>query len=145
METKVCSKCCVEQPLFKFFNGYKKDKVTRRIIPVCHHCRYKQRLISDPTHLKKRHLKKFYNLTMEKYKEILDQQNGLCGICHEKKSSYTVDHDHSCCPGEQTCGNCIRGLLCHGCNRGIGQFKDDVDKLKSAIRYLDSHKSKTPH
>lgn len=144
METKICAKCNVEYPLFKFFNGYKSDGVTRRIIPTCHHCRYKQRLEADSQHLKKRRLKKYYNLSIEAYEAILLSQGQVCAICREHQESYTVDHDHSCCSGEITCGNCIRGLLCHGCNRGIGQLKDDITKLQNAINYLTTYKSKTP-
>ena len=37
--------------------------------------------------------------------------------------------------------NKIRGLLCSNCNRGLGHFKDNIDILKSAIKYLESCKT----
>lgn len=70
--------------------------------------------------------------------------NPVCAICgrHEKdplnKRKLHVDHDHNCCPPNSGCDNCVRGLLCASCNQGIGMFKDNVDFLSSAIKYLNS-------
>lgn len=33
-----------------------------------------------------------------------------------------------------------RNLRPHDCNTGIGKFKDNIDLLKSVIRYLQQHK-----
>ena len=31
-----------------------------------------------------------------------------------------IDHDHSCCPESRSCGQCIRGVICSGCNTMLG-------------------------
>lgn len=75
-------------------------------------------------------LKRKFNLTQEEYQQLEQKQNYKCAICSGKCSrSLAVDHDHS--TGK------IRGLLCSGCNRGIGYLKDDISILKKAIDYLE--------
>lgn len=34
-----------------------------------------------------------------------------------------IDHDHSCCPGRTSCGACVRGILCAGCNTMMGRVQ----------------------
>lgn len=86
-----------------------------------------------------RTLKK-YNLSLDDYHELLKSQDYSCKICNGKDTSYrkrlSVDHDHNCCPGEGSCGKCIRGLLCHHCNSGLGNAKDSIETLQKMIDYL---------
>ena len=94
-------------------------------------------------------LKRFYNITSEEYDRLLLTQNGLCKICRRAERlidtrtgeimSLAVDHDHSCCPGTKTCGQCIRGLLCSSCNTALGLLDDDIDHLVRSILYLRGH------
>ena len=80
-----------------------------------------------------------YGLTPQLKAEILAQQGGTCAICErEFGSQICVDHDHACCPGIKSCGFCVRGLLCHYCNKGLGHFSDDPAYLRRAADYLDS-------
>ena len=84
-----------------------------------------------------RHFRKSYGLTYSEVIELREKQNNLCAICDEPgflmndrvKSGLNVDHNHK--TGE------VRGLLCHNCNRGLGLFKDNTDRLKRAIDYLE--------
>jgi hypothetical protein len=73
-----------------------------------------------------------YGITLEKYNELFEKQNGVCAICgtSTNKPLY-IDHNHK--TGE------VRGLLCVKCNSGIGFFMDNSHLLISAIRYLDKN------
>jgi hypothetical protein len=79
-----------------------------------------------------------YNLTNEKYQELLDKQNNSCKICLKSFTDITpyIDHNHECCPGQKTCGKCIRGLLCHACNNLLGNAKDNRETLLRAADYV---------
>lgn len=63
---------------------------------------------------------------------MLTAQDGVCGFCGKPETTVqngkivalAVDHDHSCCPGKQSCGRCVRGLLCHLCNLAIGKTEE---------------------
>jgi hypothetical protein len=80
---------------------------------------------------------KKYGLTKEACDILLRMQEGKCACCDEPlNGKFTVDHNHACCDSVQTCGKCIRGLLCMNCNAGLGNFKDDVMRLLKAICYL---------
>lgn len=80
-----------------------------------------------------------YGITPVEYDAMLDKQGGGCAICGETCTSgrrLAVDHDHSCCSGDKTCGKCIRGLLCGSCNQGIGKLRDSPRLLLAAASYL---------
>lgn len=85
-----------------------------------------------------------YGITMAQYDALVAAQGGACAICRQVFTAVKdthVDHDHRCCPpaGSQRakrCGTCVRGILCGQCNKGLGMFRDDVETLNAAIRYL---------
>lgn len=83
-------------------------------------------------------LKDRYNLTPEQYKKMQAKQNNRCAICGEEE---TALHNHTKKPLKLAVDHChttgkVRGLLCQDCNRGIGKFHDDIERLRSAITYL---------
>lgn len=82
---------------------------------------------------------KRYGLTLDKYNEMYMSQEGKCAICRIWFERLDVDHNHSCCLGNKSCGNCIRGLIYHNHNTGIGYFQDNPETLRAAASYLEQH------
>ena len=85
-----------------------------------------------------------YRLTPETFAAKLAAQDGRCQFCPEDPGEVTwdVDHDHNCCPGSDTCGNCLRDILCHKHNIALGFFRDDPDLLRQAADYIDSWRAR---
>jgi len=153
MKTKICRICQEERKISKFqkredgklrnecnlcFNSYQRDRYA-----LIHGNRLEVRRESreaDPKCCIKcgeeKSLDEFgfpIGITPDDYKKMLEGQNGKCAICgaiesHSKGHRLAVDHDHE--TGK------IRGLLCHNCNVGLGNFKDSPDLIRSAIEYL---------
>ena len=76
-----------------------------------------------------------YGITKVDYDRMLADQGGRCAVCGVDKPGgkakvWCVDHCHD--------SNDVRGLLCGPCNRGLGQFKDDPQRLRDAANYLES-------
>lgn len=100
----------------------------------------RKRRKGSPREIKDYDLRKKYNITMDQYETMLSEQNGQCAICGTTEPGqskwFEVDHDHSCCDKKGSCGACVRGLLCTGCNSGISRFEDDPDRLDKAAAYV---------
>jgi predicted transcriptional regulator YheO len=76
-------------------------------------------------------LMKSYSITIEQYKDFDNAFGNVCHICEGKCPSgrkLAVDHDHK--------SGLIRGLLCINCNKGLGNFKDNIELISKAIEYL---------
>lgn len=75
---------------------------------------------------------RFYKLTEDEYRNLLKAQGGKCAICLKGFRKIgklpRVDHCHET--------GAVRGLLCHGCNHGIGMFGDDPQRMDNAAAYL---------
>lgn len=72
-----------------------------------------------------------YGLTFEEYSSYMERGCEICGATE----NLNLDHDHNCCSGQRTCGNCIRGVLCYRHNRGEGFF-DNIDEFNRMEIYL---------
>lgn len=89
-------------------------------------------------------IERVFNLPYADFLDMLDMleaQEHRCYVCgvHEDDTfnGLVIDHDHSCCPeSSQSCGECIRGLLCGRCNLTLGMTGDSIDVLTSLIAYV---------
>lgn len=85
-----------------------------------------------------------YGIGAKEYDALLKSQGGVCAICGrhpdggEFARSFHVDHDHAKQKGDP---GFIRGILCHGCNAGLGNLQDRLAVLEAAVRYLKARVS----
>jgi hypothetical protein len=79
-----------------------------------------------------------HGVSPERMTAMLDAIGWACEICKAdfREEVYCIDHDHGCCSGAQSCGECVRGILCRSCNAGIGMFQDDPELAHFAAFYL---------
>lgn len=93
----------------------------------------------NPVAERKQKLKSTYGLSWDEYVSLYNKQKGLCAICFKfldidskvKTQKPYVDHCHTTKE--------VRGLLCHKCNFGLGQFEDNTVSLQNAIKYLEQY------
>ena len=71
-----------------------------------------------------------YGITDEIYEQMLESQGNACACCRSPfgESRPHIDHDHET--------GLVRGLLCRGCNVGIGALGDDLEGVQRAAAYL---------
>lgn len=132
---RTCKECNIEKDLQRFPT---KDYKTGRKSYTCNSCYYNKRK-KDPDFVyrqKMAAIKSLYGLTPEEYENLLDKQNGLCGICMSSGVRLAVDHDHVT--------KQVRGLLCHTCNTGLGKLGDNIEGIERALNYLNSPIYKYP-
>lgn len=112
-----------------------KDKENKRNYAKRYYHKHKDKILLKrkenpypPEKKRDQHLRRQYGITQERYDEMLNEQGGLCAICHRPPathSSYKILHvDHNHVTGE------VRGLLCATCNGNFGwfeQFKENVE------------------
>jgi|SRR6266576_983073 len=118
----VCKECKQSKPV----TGYYPDNHSR-----CRECIYlankRWRRKATPEERRTWYLKAEYGITPEQYQVLYEVQRGRCRICKCRKE-LVVDHDHK--TGR------VRGLLCNGCNVGIGRLGDTAFVAYRAYLYL---------
>lgn len=80
-----------------------------------------------------------YSVSVEALTAMLAAGCGVCGAT----AGLHVDHDHRCCPpgrgGPKSCGRCVRGVLCNGCNTAAGLTGESPARLRALAAYLERH------
>lgn len=115
---KQCSKCSEMLPR----SAFSPSSGGKYLRPECRDCARK--LSKERSDLRKQY----------GYPEL----GYVCPICLKNESElagtggrasvWVVDHDHKT--------NTFRGHLCHNCNKGLGVFQDNIERLQRAIQYL---------
>ena len=139
---KKCATCGKKKPLSEFYwnksNRYQSGGFYHSHCKVCHRARTnasnKAWNATATTEQKRRRYLARHHMTPEQYDELVAAQGGTCAICIAPPR--VVDHDHGCCPGIFSCGECIRGVLCPTCNQGLGLFKESAELLVQASKYI---------
>lgn len=152
---KKCNRCQEEKELSAFYVSWKRRVDGKPIYrPLCKECERKrhaeyveknkdainkwrrERYRKNPERWRAEGIKYRYGITVTQYNKMYAAQRGCCAICktHESRLDRKLDVDH--CHST----NAVRGLLCRGCNRGIGFFEDDIERLKAAIKFLKKSK-----
>jgi len=125
---KRCPDCGETKSLDAFSRNKNYKDGRHAYCKPCHNARgkeTKERLYGGSRHY---HLTRRYGIGAADVDALIQSQGGLCAICRVRKAEH-VDHDH-------LTGN-VRGILCFGCNGGLGLFKDNVVWLAKAIEYVE--------
>lgn len=151
-----CEKCYNRKKYNGEIPGVKMAKChpgkANRSNGLCQYC-YNKKIQSSPDQKKKKRayqrryyrnnkdnqtdyfLKRKYGVSLSQYKELLEEQGGVCAICkrvNHTKNKLAVDHNHKT-------GN-YRGLLCSKCNTALGQLDENIDYMLAMIGYISKFK-----
>ena len=142
---KTCTKCKKQKDTSEFNRDKgSRDGLNYWCIDCTMKCRLSQReWVAGRTSRLNYFRDHKYSFQPGEFQKLMDKQRGKCAACgipFDATNVPHVDHDHDCCPLEnKTCGECTRGLLCASCNKGLGLFRDDIEALEGAIKYLKGY------
>ena len=112
-----------------------KGRRTNAYCKDCHKENCKTRWHSkSPIEKQSSRVSALYGITPDEYKLMHEKQGGKCAICNEVPKTKRLLHVDHCHKTKK-----VRGLLCSGCNTGIGNLKESVQSLENAIKYLKEH------
>lgn len=143
---RTCKTCHVDKPLHsEFFQTCPRSR--RGFVLVCRLCRNESTKRIHQSAYATEAGRELYKGWARKHTTCFSPllwkiawklQNGKCEICKTDLASLQeeivngVHADH--CHKTKT----PRGILCRGCNIGLGNFSDDIARLRAAVQYLES-------
>lgn len=137
---KFCYVCKQEKSINDFHKSKNRSDGLNSRCKSCQVAYNKSRYDKDPDAFKFKRIKKRYNIEKDEYLEMTKNGCYVCGsfiLLH-------IDHDHNCCPSnalqDNTCGNCIRGVLCKNCNTAEGLLMSSPEIARKLAEYMEKSK-----
>jgi hypothetical protein len=147
---KNCTRCQQTKPFTEFFKGRINKDGSQGYGAKCKDCireyqlelyhkmpvekkrQRKEKSVQslDVNYFKRYKLNRYYNITLEEYHKMYNDQNGKCYICEKEIFGREVKVDHNHLTGK------VRKLLCHNCNTSLGLLNEDVKIFEKCIEYL---------
>lgn len=145
---KTCQRCQREKPLDDFHRNAKGSHGRASYCKPCtseyNAAYYRAHSDRQRAHSRRHHLRRHFGLTPEQFDDLVATQGGRCAICKTDEpggaGTWHVDHDHACCAGRESCGECVRGLLCYQCNQTLGRYealREEIDEYPLVFKRLD--------
>jgi hypothetical protein len=142
-DSKVCTKCGLDKLLAAYgkqpggrFGLHPRCKECRRDDVRAHYNENRERILAQQkSSVVKREWRRKterlrrYGVTHEQYAAAVAAQNGRCAACGDE-CRLVLDHDHRT--------GVPRGLLCSACNVALGYLRDDPDRVRGALAYLEN-------
>jgi len=143
--TKKCKDCGETKPIVEFYVNPKsgpqacckpcavnRAAAQRKANPELARRRSREWVRRNPDKRRANHDRWKYGVPVGFRQTLWASQHGCCAICGTAITAEAghIDHDHTT--------NRIRGMLCWGCNKGLGAFKDSIENLTMAAGYLQS-------
>jgi hypothetical protein len=85
-----------------------------------------------------------YGITVDEFEAMHAAQNNLCAVCGKPNTSTTKHGERILRLEVDRCHKTgkVRALLCNTCNHLLGNARNNVEILQSAISYLEKHAAK---
>lgn len=128
-QRQTCTSCGERKPFDSFQWFMKRGQ-------VCHVRRCKVCISTSPA-IKIARRDRKYSLRPGEWERMFEEQGHACKICRGTEpghvNGWVTDHDHSCCPGQGSCGACVRGILCHWCNINLSWYERLTDAIEGYV------------
>ena len=130
---KVCPRCGPQED-----SAFSLNRCTATgLQSYCKACRHEIHIERKPIRriYNVRHNIELHSITMGEFNWLVEKQGGKCAVCggiyRTGRGGLNIDHFHGCLniANHRICGRtlygcreCIRGLVCYGCNRHVLPF-----------------------